>query len=131
MAETARRMLFLANIVNYYASKDPSTDELSPYYEPLDDGLICNLSLPSSTAAWTARSEEDWLGTMASEKRLHNNDGDSVESTALNANGMTLNTLFSSYTKDDLRSNFDGECGMQGSDSFRRLVVRCAVDQYL
>jgi len=50
VAETSRRMVFLANIVNYFATRDAKTGETDPYYEPLNDEMIWNMPLPCSAA---------------------------------------------------------------------------------
>src|SRR6187402_3966900 len=62
--ETGRRMIFLANMLNFYSSHDHSTGKQLPYYEPLDDELILNMPLPCSQDAWLAQNEEDWRSAM-------------------------------------------------------------------
>src|SRR4051794_245593 len=62
--EIARRMIFLANILNFYGNRDSRTGKQSPYYEPLDDDIILNMPLPCNEAAWSARNEENWRAAM-------------------------------------------------------------------
>lgn len=119
VSETARRTVFFINLANFLASHDPYTGEQSLYYEPLDDEMILNISLPSSTATWNARTEKEWSEEMYQSEL--NADIESDES---------LKTLFSKYTKDHVQTTFSGQCGVGDSEELKRLVVSCALLQF-
>lgn len=44
--ETARRIIFLANVAHFLSSHDSQSRKPSPYYEPLDLRLIMNMPFP-------------------------------------------------------------------------------------
>lgn len=119
VGETARRTVFLAHIVNFFAAKD------SPYYEPLGDDMIWNMPLPASTAAWSARSEHEWLAAM----QIDNGVGHMMNPMDILSNSPTLKSLFAKFTKDHLHIAFGGNYGLSDSESLRALVVLCALEQ--
>lgn len=132
--ETAWRTMFLAHIINCVASRHPQTDELSPYYEPLDDELIWNMPLPCSSAAWTAQSEQEWLNALSVQDSPNHGENQQFPVADIptpTVHGSTIKLLFTNYTKDSLKLRFGGEIGLQDSDSFRNLVVHCAMKHYL
>lgn len=131
VAETARRTVFLAHIVNYFATKDPKTGEVSPYYEPLNDEMICNMPLPCSSAAWKARTEQEWLNVLRKENKLMATDGQSILLSELFRNEPTISSLLSKFTKEHLRLQFSRNIGLDDSDSLRNLIIHCALEQSL
>jgi hypothetical protein len=131
ITETARRTIFFANIVNFYINHNHSTGKQLPYYEPLDDDLISNMPLPCSDAAWTARDESEWMVTMQVQPsplalllapELTPEQGSILE--------VTLNTIFSKYTKDFIRREFGGNLGFGNSEKLANLIILCASEQY-
>jgi hypothetical protein len=118
-AETVRRTIFLANMINFFANRDFDKREQSIYYQELDRDLILNMALPCSQALWNATSEEQWIENH----------------TELNLDGLgtgytTLHKLFSTYNKDQLRNDFGKSYGIWDSDSLRNLIVLAAVEQF-
>ncbi len=81
--------------------------------------MILNMSLPSSTATWNARTEKEWS------EEIHQSELD-----AGIGSGESLKTLFSKYTKDHLQTMFSGQCGVGYSEELKRLVVSCALLQF-
>lgn len=119
VSETARRTVFFINLANFLASHNPYTGEQSLYYEPLDDEMILHMSLPSSTAAWNARTEKEWSEAMY-QSELNTDIG----------RGESLKTLFAKYTKDHLQTKFSSQCGLGNSEELKHLVVLCALLQF-
>lgn len=68
--ETIRRTLFLANTINTLSCKTQRQDAY--YFEPLDDNLIRNMTLPAPDSLWNASSREEWLLAKA---QLNTNNG--------------------------------------------------------
>lgn len=124
VGETARRTVFLAHIVNYFASKDLETGEASPYYEPLNDEMIWNMPLPCSSAAWEAKTEQEWLGVVHSQ---HQVDDQAVSLSSIFALEPTIKSLLTKLTPEQLRLEYAGNLGLENSDSLRNLVVHCAL----
>ncbi|CAD0096191.1 unnamed protein product [Aureobasidium mustum] len=129
VAETARRTIFLAHIVNYYATKDPKTGEVSPYYESLNDEMIWNMPLPCSSAAWKARTEQEWLDVLRKEHKVMATEGQYTLLSEIFSNEPTISSLLAKFTKDQLRLHFSGEMGLDESDSLRNLIIHCALEQ--
>ncbi|KZF24890.1 hypothetical protein L228DRAFT_243632 [Xylona heveae TC161] len=136
VAETTRRTIFLANMINFLGNRDSETGQKSPYYEPLNNKLILNMPLPCSHALWTARTEYDWTLAM----QLHQTNPWPAASDPLsvfdlsehNAGGIfCLKNLFSRFTKDHLRTTLMKGCGFDGSDELRSFIILCALEQYL
>lgn len=129
VGETSRRMVFLAHIVNYFATRDGKTGEVSPYYEPLDDETILNMPLPCSPAAWKARTEQEWLCVLQKQNSNFVTESHSVSLLEVFAHEPTIRSLMAKFTKDHIRSQFAGNMGFQDTESFRNLVVHCALEQ--
>ncbi|KAH8662814.1 hypothetical protein BGZ60DRAFT_412052 [Tricladium varicosporioides] len=55
--ESVRRMMFLANMLNFYNNHNYSTGQQPAYYEALNDELILNMPLLCSQVAWLVRNE--------------------------------------------------------------------------
>ncbi|CAI4214876.1 unnamed protein product [Parascedosporium putredinis] len=68
--ETIRRTLFLANTINTLSCKTQRQDAY--YFEPLDDNLIRNMTLPAPDSLWNASSRDEWLLAKA---QLNTNNG--------------------------------------------------------
>ncbi|KAF1988170.1 hypothetical protein K402DRAFT_402874 [Aulographum hederae CBS 113979] len=148
VAETARRTIFLANLVNFLASLDTVSGEQSPYYEPLDDELILSMQLPSSERTWSARSEGEWReavsgdevgfwlrdngggGSSASGSVSSASGGNVGSGTGLPTKGMTLRELLHGNSKEQLRVRFQSCFGVEGSDDVRGLIALCAAIQF-
>lgn len=63
MNETIRRTVFLVNAINTLSCRIQKQD---PYYfEPLDDNLIRDLTLPAPEAVWKASSAEEWIAAKS------------------------------------------------------------------
>ncbi|KAF5582756.1 hypothetical protein FPCIR_9343 [Fusarium pseudocircinatum] len=58
MDETIRRTVFLVNAINTLSCRVQKQDP--NYFEPLDNDLIHNLTLPAPEAIWKASSAEEW-----------------------------------------------------------------------
>ncbi|KAF5553467.1 hypothetical protein FMEXI_2384 [Fusarium mexicanum] len=58
MDETIRRTVFLVNAINTLSCRVQKQDP--NYFEPLDNALIHNLTLPAPEAIWKASSAEEW-----------------------------------------------------------------------
>ncbi|KAF2150683.1 hypothetical protein K461DRAFT_295935 [Myriangium duriaei CBS 260.36] len=129
VGETARRLIFLAHIVNYFATKNPNTGEMSAYYEPLSDDIIWNMPLPSSSAAWKARSEQEWLKALQMDHAVVILENQMLNPTDLAASVPSLRSLFTKFTKDHIELVFGGNYGLEDSESLRGLVIRCALEQ--
>ena len=136
--ETARRTIFLANIVNFFSSRDHESGKQSPYYEPLSDDFILNLPLPCSHALWCSRTEDEWTRLSA---QLHESfpiasgalvefDDTAPDLASIGSSQVSLQFLLSKFTKDYLRMHFGTSIGFGNSDELRRLVVLCAVEQF-
>ncbi|KAG9561387.1 hypothetical protein KCU71_g8990, partial [Aureobasidium melanogenum] len=122
VGETARRTVFLAHIVNYLASKDPKTGEISPYYESFNDEMIWNMPLPCSSAAWEAKIEREWLSVLRSQHQLVFSDDQAVSLSKVFALEPTIKSLLTKSTKEQLRLQYAGNMGLENSDSFRNLT---------
>ncbi|KAG9653402.1 hypothetical protein KCU95_g13440, partial [Aureobasidium melanogenum] len=129
VGETARRTVFLAHIVNYFSSRDLKTGEASPYYESLDDEMIWNMPLPCSSAAWEARTEQEWLNVLRSQNQMAGFDDQAVSLSEVFAFEPTIKSLLTKSTKEQLRLQYAGNIGLENSDSFRNLVVHCALEK--
>ncbi|KAJ5087089.1 hypothetical protein NUU61_008396 [Penicillium alfredii] len=129
VAETARRTIFLANIVHFLSNYDLEGGRQSPYYEPLDDELILNLPLPCSHALWSARTDQDWTLT----KDFSENNASSTDlfsAFQLGSDTMTLGYLLSNFSKEYLLANLVHTAGFGGSDELRAFVILCALKQF-
>lgn len=128
VAETAQRTIFLANMVNFYANRDPVSKKPSSYYDPLENGLILNMPLPCSNALWTAKSEEQWIDVKRSE--MHNYAQHNLTTEPFNTGQPTLHFLLLNNTKEQLWDRFGASFGIADSDSLRGLIVLAALEQF-
>ncbi|PVH91552.1 hypothetical protein DM02DRAFT_636054 [Periconia macrospinosa] len=131
ITETARRTVFLANIVNFYINHNNATGKQLPYYEPLDDDLILGMPLPCSHAAWIARDESEWVTAMQTPPplpALHHVSKNSPEWDTIP--DVTLKTILSKYTKDYIHSEFGRIAGFSDSDKLRAFIILCATEQF-
>jgi hypothetical protein len=129
VGETSRRTVFLAHIVNYFASRDGKTGEVSLYYEPLNDEMIWNMPLPCFPAAWKAQTEQEWLCVLQKENPDFVVESGSVLLSEVFAHEPTIKSLMARFTKDHIRSQFSGNMGLQDTESLRNLIVYCALEQ--
>jgi hypothetical protein len=129
--ETARRTVFLANIVHFLGNHDPETGETFPYYEPLDDELILNMPLPCSHTLWTTRTEQEWRLTM---QYCQSNSSLAAEDLSsafhLVPGCLTLKYLFANFSTDDLHNLVYSNYGLGSSDELRGFVILCALKQF-
>ncbi|KAL2813877.1 hypothetical protein BJX63DRAFT_208213 [Aspergillus granulosus] len=58
-SESIRRNIFFANIINILGSRAGKLNGV--YFEPLDDDVILNLTLPAPECMWRACSLREWL----------------------------------------------------------------------
>lgn len=132
--ETARRTVFLANIVNFLTSIEPDTGKMFPYYEPLDDELILDMPLPCSHALWDTRIEEDWRQIAEYSKCAGGAgpDRDDLFMTTfcVRPDCHTLRQMFANLSKKHLETFLLANPGFDGSDGFRSFVIRCALQQF-
>ncbi|KAJ5905014.1 uncharacterized protein N7473_001930 [Penicillium subrubescens] len=129
--ETARRTIFLANIVHFLSNHDPETGEPSPYYEPLDDELVLSMPLPSAHTMWAARTEQEWRQAMKSLETASSPDGEYPSSEVHPAQkGLTLGYYLSEYPHETLHNYLKYHCGLGSTDELRSFIVLCALKQF-
>lgn len=131
VAETARRTVFLANILHFLSHHDPNTGSRLPYYEPLDDELVLNMPLPCSHALWSARTEQEWRLTI--DYGAANLDPivyDLSSAFHLAPSYLTLKYLLENFSSDSLTSIVTPNFGFGGSDELRSFIVLCALQQF-
>lgn len=122
VAESARRTVFLANIVNFLGKRQ------SVYYQPLGDELILDMPLPCSQALWAARTEEEWEKQIATAQSQ--SDPFSVFTEDEDISQWSLRSLFSVISKNDLRVRAQSTAGFGDSNQLRALIVLCALEQF-
>ncbi|KAF7128357.1 hypothetical protein CNMCM5793_003087 [Aspergillus hiratsukae] len=154
VTETARRTIFLANIVNFFGNRDLESGRQSPYYEPLNDELIMKMPLPCNQALWSARTEDEWRkATQMAKPALPTSSpgmtdafstlgaaaGGPVAADSLVLVGEqlpndhhqpSLKLLFSKFAKDYLRANFATNAGFADSNELRSFIILCALEQF-
>ncbi|KAH2279149.1 hypothetical protein KXW96_007901 [Aspergillus fumigatus] len=160
VTETARRTMFLANIVNFFSNRDLESGRQLPYYEPLNDELIMKMPLPCNQALWSARTEDEWRRATQMANKQASPAGSPGTSDAFaplgaaaaasaagpaagppNAVGeplpnhhhlhlLSLQSLFSKFAKDYLRANFTTNAGFGGSNELRSFIILCALEQF-
>ncbi|EAW09028.1 Zn(II)2Cys6 transcription factor domain-containing protein [Aspergillus clavatus NRRL 1] len=156
VTETARRTIFLANIVNFLSNRDLESGRQSPYYEPLNDELIMNMPLPCNQALWSARTEDEWRKATQTAKPTSPTisagaadpfaafgtasvvAGNSSAAPHIPVGEQLLNhhvqpslkLLFSKFAKDYLRANFAKSAGFAESDELRSFIILCALEQF-
>ncbi|GFF61597.1 sterigmatocystin biosynthesis regulatory protein [Aspergillus udagawae] len=156
VTETARRTMFLANIVNFFSNRDLESGRQLPYYEPLNDELIMNMPLPCNQALWSARTEDEWRKATQMAKQASptgspgtsdafSTFGAAAASAAGPAAGPhiavgeqlpnhhhqpSLKSLFSKFAKDYLRANFTTNAGFGDSNELRSFIILCALEQF-
>lgn len=129
--ETARRTVFLANIVHFLSNHDPETGETSPFYEPLDDELVLNMPLPSANTVWAARTEHEWRLAMKDHETASSPDDEDLSSKLHPAQrGLTLGYLLSEYSHETLHHCLGFDYGLGSTDELRKFVVLCALKQF-
>ncbi|RHZ56432.1 uncharacterized protein CDV56_108258 [Aspergillus thermomutatus] len=153
VTETARRTIFLANIVNFFSNRDFESGRQSPYYEPLNDELIMKMPLPCNQALWSARTEDEWrkASQMATPTSPAGSPGTTdpfstfAAAAGAGAGGPhipvgeqlpnthqqpSLKVLFSKFAKDYLRANFATNAGFADSNELRSFIILCALEQF-
>lgn len=123
LTETARRTIFVANLLNFHNNRDCTTGKQLPYYESLNEDIILNMPLPCSHAAWTARSEEGW---KTASKRLNKHPG---ETTELGLD-RCLKDILSKYTQEVVSNRIGEKFGFNDSDELRNLIILSAFKQF-
>ena len=127
VAETVQRTIFLANLVNFFANRALDTGRQSLYYHELDQDLILNMPLPCPQTLWDAKTEEQWIKARDSEMGA----GQVVFNLAhYNSGQPSLQELFSSYTRDQLRHSFGESYGVSDSGSLQSLIVLASLEQF-
>ncbi|GIJ86351.1 hypothetical protein Asppvi_005239 [Aspergillus pseudoviridinutans] len=142
VAETARRTIFLANIVNFFSNRDLNCGRQSPYYEPLNDELIMNMPLPCDQALWSARTEDEWR-KVAPASPISPGITDAFSTLGATGGAIpvgeqllnhqqqpSLKTLLSKFAKDDLRANCVTNAGFADSNELRSFIILCALEQF-
>ncbi len=136
--ETARRTIFLANIVNFFSNRNPISGRQSPYYEPIDDEVVLNMPLPCSDALWSARTEDEWTGLVMQLHEPGPSAGHSLsefntplpESLSLNSSQDSIKSLLSKLTREYLQMNLCKSVGFSNSDELRSFIILCALEQF-
>lgn len=128
VAESARRTVFLANIVNFLSNRDNQSKGQSVYYQPLGDDLILDMPLPCSQALWAARTEEEWEERIATAPSQSDPFSAFTEDDYMSQ--WSLRSLFSLISKDDLRVRAQSTAGFGDSNQLRALIVLCALEQF-
>jgi hypothetical protein len=129
--ETARRTIFLANIVHFLSNHDPETGEPSPYYEPLNDQLILDMPIPCARTMWAARTEQEWRRALEDLKTDSSSDDEGLSSEPHPAlRGLTLGYLLSEYSYETLHNCLKFDYGLGSSDELRSFIVMCAFKQF-
>ncbi|KAF3388538.1 hypothetical protein F1880_004518 [Penicillium rolfsii] len=129
--ETARRTIFLANIVHFLGNHDPETGEPSPYYEPVDDQLILKMPLPYATTMWAAQTEQEWRLAMKDlETARSPGDGDLSSELHAAQRGLNLGQIFSEYSQETLQNRLGRDFGLGSTDELRKFIVLCALKQF-
>lgn len=128
--ESARRMIFLANMLNFYSNRDYSTGQQLAYYEALNDELILNMPLPCSQAAWLARNEHDWRAAMQNLPSVAESHGSSGFNGPEDGAQAFLKTILSEFSKDDIQIESGKRAGFGESDELRNLIILCASEQF-
>lgn len=127
VAECARRTVFLANIVNFLSKRDNQSSKQSVHYQPIGDDLILDMPLPCSQTLWAARTEEEW--EIAISKSPSHSDPFSVFTDNEDISQLSLRSLFSIMSKEDLRVMAESTAGFGDSDQVRAFIVLCALEQ--
>ena len=136
ITETARRTIFLANIINFLSNRNFKSAEQSSYYEPLDDEFVMSMPLPCTDALWRARTENDWTKLAMHEPSPAASDPLSdfnpllLESLNSGFSQISIKSLFSKVTKDYLRTNLQKTIGFGDSDELRCFIILCALEQF-
>ncbi|KAI9739875.1 MAG: hypothetical protein M1818_004931 [Claussenomyces sp. TS43310] len=130
VAETVRRTIFLANLINFFGNRNLARKEQSPYYEQLEDDLVLNMPLPCSQAVWNAKSEEQWMTAMQSSEMTSNQFQQNFVTEPFNIGQPTIRTLLSNKSKDQLRHIYGTSCGLGDSDGLRGMIVLGALEQF-
>ncbi|KAL5364060.1 hypothetical protein BJX96DRAFT_128623 [Aspergillus floccosus] len=137
VTETARRTIFLANIVNFFSNRDLESGRQSPYYEPLNDELILKMPLPCNQALWGARTEDGWRQAtqMAQQTSPRDFPGtpdafSTSEQLPNHHQPSSLQSLFSEFSKDYLRANLTTNAGFADSNELRSFIILCALEQF-
>lgn len=115
VSETARRTIFLANIVNFLSNHDVETGLQSPYYEPLGDEMMLAMRLPCADATWQAGTEEQWMESLSGE---------------VGTSAGSLGELLSGCTKEEIRRQYEGSMGFGSSLALKSFIVVCGLEQF-
>ncbi|MCJ1439062.1 hypothetical protein MMC27_008453 [Xylographa pallens] len=112
VAETVRRTIFLVNIINILASHVNLA--ASHYFEPLDDTLILDMTLPAPDALWQARTADSWRAAREQLAR----EG---------AQEQTLRAILSGAEGRPIDEPEPGSLGLSSSASLANLIIMCAI----
>lgn len=131
ITETARRTMFFANILNFYIHHNHDTQQQSAYYQALNDDLILNMPLPCSDAIWVAGDELSWTSSMQTHNTFSTlHSAMEISNSEIGHEGVTLKSLFSSYSKAEIKQQFARPVGFDSSEGLRNLIVLCACQQF-
>lgn len=131
VAETARRTIFLANLLHFLSNHDLESGESLPYYEPLNDELIYSMPLPCDHILWTARTEQDWRVAMDyCQKNAPPSIADLPSTFHLGQGSFTLQYVLCNFSKDYLQTTLVHHVGFGGSDELRNFIILCALKQF-
>jgi len=131
ITETARRTIFLVNIINFYINYDHKDRQQSLYYEPFGDDLILNMPLPCGEGAWAAEDEPSWQASMQTElSPIVPHLARDMNTGEVPTPEITLKTIFSKYTRDYIHREFIRHVGFDDSDQLRSLIIFCALEQF-
>lgn len=130
VAETARRTIFLVNLLHFLSNHDLKSGEISPYYEPLNDELIYKMPLPCDHILWTARTEQDWRLALDYCQTNRSPSMTDLPSIFQGSGHCTLQYALSNSSKDYLQSMSVHNIGFGGSDELRNFIILCALKQF-
>jgi len=91
--------------------------------------MISNIPLPCSVAAWDAQTEQEWLSVLRKQNGKFVTTSQSVSLSQVFAYEPTIKSLMANFSQDHIKSQFAGDMGFQDTESFRNLVVHCALEQ--
>jgi hypothetical protein len=111
MDETIRRTVLLVNAINTLSCRIQKQD---PYYfEPLNDTLIRDMTLPAPEAVWKASSAEEWMAAKAQ-----------LGPEGMARSRLTMRQFIHQFKEAGEQANIEG-CPLQydSFDDFTRLVL--------
>lgn len=128
----ARRMVFLANMINFFCNFNMITGKQLSHYEPLDDDMVLSLPLPATEAAWTARDEQRWRAAVETPVPLEPSGNAYLDQTTSCSSSadVPLRVILSKHSGEYLREKIGLKFGLNESEDFRNLIILLATVQF-